>query len=94
MVFTVLVVNISIPESFSIKDKRRVIKSLIERVKNKFNVSIAEIEKNDMRKESVIACAHISNNKVFSETYLKKVFLFIERHASDFVILDFRVSFL
>jgi uncharacterized protein YlxP (DUF503 family) len=93
LIYAILVVHIQIPNSISLKDKRQVIKSIIEKIKNIFNVSVAEIEKNEVWNESVLACAHISNNKIFSETYLKKVFAYIEKSALEFIILDYSVFF-
>ena len=93
MICAILVVHILIPNSFSLKDKRQVFKSINQKIKNNFNVSIAEIEKNDVWNESLIACAHVSNSKIFSESYLKKVFAYIERSAFEFIILDYKISF-
>jgi len=92
MVHAVLVVHVLIPNSFTLKNKRQVLKSINQKIKNNFNVSVAEIEKNDVLNESVFACAHVSNNRIFSESYLKKVFAYIERSAFEFIILDFKIN--
>ncbi|ATW23676.1 DUF503 domain-containing protein [Candidatus Formimonas warabiya] len=68
--------------SQSLKDKRRVLKSVIERVKNKFNVSIAEVDRQDNWQIAVIGIAVVSNNSVHVNQVLNNVAHFIE-DASD-----------
>jgi len=72
MIVGLLTLDLHIHGSHSLKEKRFVIKSLIDRVKNKFNVSIAEVDANDLWQRSVIGIACVSNetvmiNKVFGQ---------------------------
>ncbi|RJQ43648.1 MAG: DUF503 domain-containing protein [Nitrospiraceae bacterium] len=72
MIVGLLTLDIHIPESHSLKEKRFVIKSLIDRIKNKFNVSVAEVDANDLWQRSVIGIAFVTNetvmvNKVFEQ---------------------------
>lgn len=55
-------ITIKIPWSQSLKDKRMVSRSIMTKVKNKFNVSISEIEHQDNHKLLVIGIACVSNN--------------------------------
>jgi uncharacterized protein YlxP (DUF503 family) len=72
MIVGLLTLDLHIPEANSLKSKRLVIKSLIDRIKNKFNVSIAEVDANDLWQRSVIGIAYVANetqiiNKVFEK---------------------------
>ncbi|MEE9557997.1 MAG: DUF503 domain-containing protein [Candidatus Brocadiales bacterium] len=61
MVVGTLNIRLVLRESHSLKDKRRVIKSLKDRVRQKYNVSIAEVGAQDNHKECVLAVAMVSN---------------------------------
>ena len=57
----------------SLKDKRQVIKSLIETTRHKFNISIAEVEDLDLQRRATIAVACVSNDKQHLNRVLDKV---------------------
>ena len=57
-----LQLDIFIPESRSLKDKRSVIKSIRETVRKKFNVSIAETGDQEKRGKSQLSISKVSNN--------------------------------
>ncbi|MEK7308674.1 MAG: DUF503 domain-containing protein [Nitrospirota bacterium] len=64
-----LTLELHLPEATSLKSKRFVIKSLKDRIKNKFNVSIAEIDANDLWQRSVLGAACVANEtKVINQT--------------------------
>jgi len=79
-------VELFIPESGSLKSKRFVLKSIKTKIRNKFNVSIAEIENNDKWQRSSLGLAVISNNSKIIDSTLNQVINFIEN--------DFRVEVL
>ena len=62
----------------SLKEKRSVVKRITERVKNKFNVSIAEIEDNDIHKSIVIGFACVTNSESHANSIIDNVINFIE----------------
>ncbi|MHB0997778.1 MAG: DUF503 domain-containing protein [Armatimonadota bacterium] len=78
MIIGVLTVNLLISESNSLKDKRQVIKSQLDGIRNKFNVSAAEIGELDIWRRSVIGIACISNDKDIVDSTLNKVLAMIE----------------
>lgn len=64
-----LTLELHLPEATSLKSKRFVIKSLKDRIKNKFNVSIAEIDANDLWQRSVLGASCVANEtKVINQT--------------------------
>lgn len=64
--------------SHSLKEKRRVVKSIKDRIKNKFNVSIAEVDALDNWQLAVIGVACISNDSGFINSVLSNVVNFID----------------
>ena len=65
-------------DNHSLKEKRRVVKSIIGRVKSKFNVSIAEVGNQDLWQSAQIGFCIAGNEKRFINSSLDKVIYFIE----------------
>ena len=61
MIVGLLTLDLHIPESNSLKAKRTVIKSLIDRIRNKFNVSVSEVDANNLWQRSVIGISLVAN---------------------------------
>jgi len=64
--------------AFSLKDKRRTLKSILERIKSKYNVSAAEIDDNDIWNSAVIGIACVSNDASYTDGLLQSIISFIE----------------
>jgi len=71
-------VQLHMPESQSLKDKRQVVKSLKERVRNRFNVSIAEVDYIDLWQRCAIGIAVVSTTRAHAEETLSTAVQFIE----------------
>jgi len=71
---------LNIPLSQSLKDKRRHIKSLKDKISHRFNASIAEVDYLDTWKKSVLAICMVSNDK----SYLDKQYGLIESLVLEF----------
>ncbi|MBI4530278.1 MAG: DUF503 domain-containing protein [Candidatus Latescibacteria bacterium] len=67
------------PESQSLKDKRHLVKSLIDRIRGKFNVSIAEIDCNDLWQRSILGVVLVTNDVGYAHTVLSKVVDYVEQ---------------
>jgi uncharacterized protein YlxP (DUF503 family) len=74
----VLTLEILVEHSHSLKEKRHVVKSLKDRLRERFNVSVAEIDHLDSWQASVVAIAAVSNDRVHAEQVLSAV----ESHAA------------
>jgi len=61
MVVGLCTVELFIAESRSLKDKRQVLHSLKDRLRGKFNLSIAEVEAQDLWQKAVLAMACVAN---------------------------------
>ena len=81
-------VSLRIPENTDLKGKRQVVKSIIGRVKSRFDVAVAEVDDNDNWQTATIGICCISNNKRHSNEVLSKVVSFIEKSRFDVEILD------
>jgi uncharacterized protein len=86
MVVGILTVSLAIPGADSLKDKRQVIKSLLDSVRNKFNVSAAEIGDNDIWRRATLGFACVSNDQGMSNRILDKVVDYIESNPVVSVI--------
>lgn len=71
-------IELLIFEANSLKEKRHVIRSIVERLKARFNVSVAEVDHMDLWNRSVIGVAVVSNSRQLCESVLGKVIEFID----------------
>ena len=92
MVIGILEVDLSIPMADSLKAKRMVLRSLKDRIRRSFNVSVAEVDDNDVWQTAGLAVVTVSNDKQFANQILSKVVTHIEG-AHDLVLDDYRLSF-
>ena len=67
-----------IPEANSLKDKRSVLKSMLEGMRNRFNVSASEVEHMDVWRRATVAIACVSNSQTFADQVLNKVLDWVE----------------
>ena len=78
-VIGVLTLEIYVEHSFSLKDKRQVVKGLKDRLRERFNVAVAEIDGLDSWSNSTVSIVTVGNDRVFAEKVLQAA----ERHAAD-----------
>jgi uncharacterized protein YlxP (DUF503 family) len=75
----VLTLEIHVETSHSLKEKRHIVKSLKDRLRDRFNVSVAEIDGLDSWQNSIVAAVTVSNDRVHAEKVLQAV----EAHAAN-----------
>ena len=78
MVISILHFIIDLPDISSIKEKRRIIQSIKERMQRKFKLSVAEVDLQDSLRFAQIGAAIISNSRQFGESVLHKTLKFAE----------------
>ena len=89
MIVGVLRLTLHLPSPGSLKSKRHLVRSAIDRVKAKFNVSIAEVAENDLWQKSVIGVAAVSNDRVLVGEILDRVTDFVaSMHGGQIQITD------
>ena len=86
------VVTLHLEASRSLKDKRQVIRSLMERTRRKFNVAIAEIEEQDVWQTGVLGLAVVSNEAGHAERQIERILEFIEETRLDAEIVDRQIE--
>jgi uncharacterized protein YlxP (DUF503 family) len=72
MVVGVCTVELLIPESQSLKDKRQVLHSVKDRLRGKFNLSIAEVDGQDLWQKAVLGMACVANDGSYVEQVLEQ----------------------
>jgi hypothetical protein len=85
-------VSLRLPDNLSLKGKRQVLKSITSRVRNKFDVAIAEVDDNDAWQLATIGICCISNNKRHTNQVLSRVVAFIENARFEAEILDYEIE--
>ena len=93
MTVGVLQVEITIPDAFSLKDKRRVVKSLKDRIAHAHNVSIAEVGALDAHRRSILGVAMVSNDSRYVEGALSKLVDFV-RSVPQVSLVDYQIDLL
>lgn len=86
MIIGICTCEIFIFNANSLKSKRSVVKSIIEKSKNKFNISIAEVGENDKWQKSIIAFSTISNDQTIVEETIEKVINFFDSYSEIEII--------
>ncbi len=81
MIVGLCIVELRLNWSNSLKDKRRELKSLINRVRAKFNVSIAETAYQDEWKKAVLGIAAVSSERRHVDSIVNEVVNFIEQNT-------------
>ncbi|NNE07385.1 MAG: DUF503 domain-containing protein [Gemmatimonadetes bacterium] len=92
MIFGLCRAEIHIPDAGSLKARRGVIKGLKERLRSRFNVSVAEIDHLDLWQRATLAIVIVSNEQKHANSVLSSVVKHMERdHRAQ--LLDYELSF-
>ena len=81
MVVASMTWELQLPGCTSLKEKRSVIRSLRDRLREKFNVSVAETGSQDIHTRAEISIALVASDGRLAESILDKVDLFVEAHG-------------
>jgi uncharacterized protein YlxP (DUF503 family) len=93
MFIGVCTIEIHIPDSGSLKTKRHSLRSLKDRIRNKFNVSVAEVDDNDLWQKVTLAVAAVSNDKSHLNQTMDHV-LNLVRSVPELSLLDYQIEIL
>lgn len=85
MVIGSLVVTLHIPDSRSLKAKRHVVRSVVDRVRRTFNVAIAEVDDQDTWQLATLGVACISSDGRHADEICQKVLRYIEEEGEALV---------
>ena len=78
MVVGILLIDANIESSASLKDKRRIIKSVLAKVQNRFNVSASEVEFQDEWQRTSLGFSCTSNSAAHADSMMSSIIRFIE----------------
>ena len=84
--------KLRLPENQSLKGKRQIVKSIITRVRNNYNVSIAEVDDQDLWQLATLGISCVSNNSQQINEVLSKVVDFISYSKLNIEILDYEIE--
>jgi uncharacterized protein YlxP (DUF503 family) len=91
MFVAVASVDIKIGEKNSLKEKRKILRSIIDRLKSKFNISVAELGHKDLWQRTIIGFTIISNDKAHANSSSDKVMNFLYSFP-DINIIDYKLE--
>src|ERR1700736_1950867 len=89
MVVGTLTITLQVPDSGSLKDKRQVVRSLTARLRQTFNVGVAEVGDQNLWQSAVIGIACVSSDSRHADEMCQKVLRFVDERG-DALILDSR----
>lgn len=84
--------ELHLPATGSLKDKRRIIKSLTTQIRNKYNVSIAEVDFHDVWGTAEIGVACVSTDGRHAHALLSEVVKMVEHTRLDSVLVDYSIE--
>ncbi len=87
-------ISLRLPENLSLKGKRRVLKSITTRVRSKFNVSVAEVDDQNLWQLATLGICCVSNDRQYTNRVLSKVVDFIIDSRFEIEILDYGTEIL
>lgn len=85
-------VKLRLPGNRSLKGKRQVLRSIKDRLRNKFNISVAEVEDHQLWQLMTLGLACVSNDTRHLNEVMSKVVNFIESIKGDAELLDYEVE--
>ena len=87
-------ISLRLPENLSLKGKRRVLKSITTQVRNKFNVSVAEVDDQELWQLATLGVCCVSNSKRYTGEVLSKVVNFVANSRFEVEMLDCEIEIL
>ena len=81
-----------LPDAQTLKAKRQVVRSITTRVRNQFNVAVAEVEDNDLWQRLTLGICCVSNDSSHANEVLSKVIAFVEGARGDLELLDYNIE--
>ena len=94
MVVGICTIRLSIPANHDLKGKRRVLQSLMAKMRESFNVSVAEVDEQDKWQAATLGVVAVSSDQAYLHGLLTKVVNSLEQARSDASLLDFEIEML
>ncbi|MEN3189428.1 MAG: DUF503 domain-containing protein [Atribacterota bacterium] len=84
-------INLYFSNSHSLKDKRNILKSIKTRIRNHYNVSVAEIDNHDLWKNAILGIVCVGNDKKYLNKMLDEIILFLEKQ-NESQLINYEIS--
>lgn len=84
--------SLRIAHAHSLKEKRRVVRSIVDKVKSRFDVRLSEVDGHDSWQSCDLGFAVVGNNRVLLEGIVAKVIDYVANNAEAELVADFRDS--
>jgi uncharacterized protein YlxP (DUF503 family) len=94
MIIGSCIITLHLPGVRSLKEKRSIVKSLLARLRNTYNVSAAEVEAQDAHGRAVIGVACVSSSSEYARGQLESLVRWIEQERPDAPVLDYEIELL
>ena len=88
----ILTIHLHLPGCASLKEKRGRLKPLLNQLHKKFNLSVAEMDRQDMWQEAVIACALVNSDAAQIQRSLQMVVKWVEGNWSDGDVIEEKIE--
>ena len=85
-------IEIRIPENHSLKGKRQIVKSIVARLQNRYSVSVAEIDNNELWQIATLGISCVSNHRRRSDMIMTNVVNFIAQNYPNVELLNYKVE--
>jgi len=92
MVIGVCTLELQVPDSASLKQKRQVIRSLIARLRQQYNIAVAEVDHQDSWQLATLAIVAVSNDLAYLQGLLERAVQAVEGGRHGLVLLDYSVE--
>ena len=93
MLIGAMQIELLIPDAHSLKEKRMVLKSIKQRLQNKYNISVAEIDHQELWQRALLGIAMVANEKRFLKKALDKIMNFVD-DQDRVQVIDYQIEML
>ena len=81
-----------VPDSQNLKAKRQIARSVVARIRNQFNVTVAEADDNDLWQRLTLGVCCLSNDTKHANEILSNVVAFVEKSRDDLELLNYETE--
>lgn len=92
MLVATCVIKLQLDSVFSLKEKRRIIKSIMARLTQQFNVAVAEVDAHDIWQTAVIALATVGTEAAYLHAVLQQAVNWIEKNRPDVPMTHYEIE--
>jgi len=92
MIIASCLITLQLDDVFSLKEKRRILKSIINRLPQKFNIAVAEVDHQDVWQTAVIGLVTVGNDAAHLHSQLQKAVTWLEDQRPDVPIADYEIE--